>query len=62
MLTKTLRTNRRILPQRVIYISTSGVYGDCGGALINETCRSNPITKRALRRIDAEKNASLGVA
>lgn len=55
MLTKTLRTNRRILPQRVIYISTSGVYGDCGGALINETCRSNPITKRALRRIDAEK-------
>jgi hypothetical protein len=23
---------RRILPARIVYVSTSGVYGDCGGA------------------------------
>lgn len=28
---------RRSLPQQVIYISTSGVYGDCKGELIEET-------------------------
>jgi nucleoside-diphosphate-sugar epimerase len=44
-----------ILPQRLVYISTSGVYGDCNGALINETRPVNPGTERALRRIDAER-------
>jgi len=40
--------------QRVVYGSTSGVYGDCGGAQIDETHAVNPATDRAIRRVDAE--------
>ncbi len=43
------------LPKRFIYISTSGVYGDCGGAWVSETHRLNPQTARAQRRADAER-------
>ncbi len=45
-----------ILPERAIlvYVSTSGVYGDCGGALIDETRTPNPTNPRARRRVDAE--------
>ncbi|MEI7611456.1 MAG: SDR family oxidoreductase [Betaproteobacteria bacterium] len=43
------------LPQRLIYISTSGVYGDCAGALIDETRPLRPATARAKRRVDAER-------
>jgi nucleoside-diphosphate-sugar epimerase len=43
------------LPQRLVYISTSGVYGDCGGALIDETRPLRPATARAKRRVDAER-------
>jgi nucleoside-diphosphate-sugar epimerase len=39
---------------RVIYASTSGVYGDCGGALIDETRRVRPANARAKRRVSAE--------
>ena len=42
------------LPQRLIYISTSGVYGDCAGARIDETRALRPATARAVRRVDAE--------
>lgn len=42
------------LPARLIYISTSGVYGDCGGAQVSETHVLNPQSPRALRRVDAE--------
>jgi nucleoside-diphosphate-sugar epimerase len=42
------------LPKRLIYISTSGVYGDCGGAPVSEWHRVNPQSARALRRVDAE--------
>ena len=42
------------LPQRFIYISTSGVYGDCRGERIDETRRLQPATARARRRVDAE--------
>lgn len=48
-------TKRGILPQRMVYISTSGVYGDCGGAQIDETQPVNPTSARAIRRVDAEK-------
>ncbi|MFN2646838.1 MAG: SDR family NAD(P)-dependent oxidoreductase, partial [Burkholderiales bacterium] len=41
-------------PRRVVYLSTSGVYGDCGGAWVNESCPLNPQTARAQRRADAE--------
>ena len=44
----------RSSPQAVVYGSTSGVYGDCAGALINETQLLNPQTDRAHRRVDAE--------
>jgi nucleoside-diphosphate-sugar epimerase len=40
--------------RRVVYASTTGVYGDCGGARIDETRRSRPATERARRRADAE--------
>ncbi len=45
----------RSLPQRIVYISTSGVYGDCAGALIDETRALRPATARACRRVDAER-------
>ncbi len=41
-------------PQRLIYISTSGVYGDCAGAWVDETTPVNPQTARATRRVAAE--------
>jgi nucleoside-diphosphate-sugar epimerase len=40
--------------QRLVYASTSGVYGDAGGARIDETRALNPATDRARRRVDAE--------
>lgn len=45
----------RTLPKQFIYISTSGVYGDCRGAHVNETHPLKPLTARAQRRVDAEK-------
>ena len=42
------------LPQRLVYISTSGVYGDCGGEVIDETRRPRPSSDRGRRRLDAE--------
>ena len=43
------------LAQRLIYIGTSGVYGDCGGDDVDETRRQRPQTARARRRADAER-------
>ena len=43
-----------IIPARIVYLSTSGVYGDCGGALVDEWRPLNPRTARAKRRADAE--------
>ena len=40
--------------QRLVYISTTGVYGDCGGAWVDETRPLQPHTARAVRRVDAE--------
>lgn len=42
-------------PDRIVYISTSGVYGDRGGALTDEKVPLNPVTGRARRRVDAEQ-------
>jgi len=46
-----------ILPAgaHLVYVSTSGVYGDCGGALIDETRPVAPKNARAARRVDAEQ-------
>ncbi len=38
-----------------VYLSTTGVYGDCGGALIDETRRVAPHNERAVRRVAAER-------
>lgn len=54
-LTKRTKKHSAILPQRLVYISTSGVYGNCNGALIDEAYPVNPQNDRAIRRIDAEK-------
>jgi nucleoside-diphosphate-sugar epimerase len=40
--------------RRIVYASTTGVYGDCGGARFDETRRVAPATDRARRRVDAE--------
>ena len=44
----------RIIPQRFVYISTSGVYGDCAGARVAETHARRAQTPRARRRVAAE--------
>jgi nucleoside-diphosphate-sugar epimerase len=49
----------RILPARVVYVSTSGVYGDCGGARVDESRAVRPGTDRARRRVDAERRLAL---
>ena len=46
--------SRGSLPERMVYISTSGVYGDCGGAWVNETHPLKPASPRSQRRVDAE--------
>ena len=43
------------LPAKIVYVSTSGVYGDCDGALVDETRPPHPETDRAKRRLDAEQ-------
>ena len=57
-LLKTLES-RRILPTRFVYISTGGVYGDCDGALVDETRPVNPQSVRAKRRVHAEEQLAL---
>src|SRR6476646_7159146 len=44
----------RILPARIVYVSTSGVYGDCAGARVDESLPPAPQTERARRRLHAE--------
>lgn len=46
---------RRRAPAALVYGSTSGVYGDCGGARVHETRPPAPATARAWRRLDAER-------
>ena len=45
----------RTPPAALVYGSTSGVYGDCAGALVTETRSVAPVTPRAQRRVDAER-------
>ena len=54
-LVRTLRL--RGLPEALVYGSTSGVYGDCGGDIAIETRAAHAYTQRAARRIDAENTA-----
>ena len=42
-------------PRKVVYLSTTAVYGDCGGRWIDETAPLQPGTARGRRRLDAER-------
>lgn len=42
------------VPARIVYLSTSGVYGDRAGADTDESVPPNPSTPRAKRRLAAE--------
>jgi nucleoside-diphosphate-sugar epimerase len=44
-------------PRRLVYLSTSGVYGDCRGAWVDETRPPHPQEERSRRRLDAERQA-----
>ena len=46
---------RRGSVRRIVYGSTTGVYGDCGGERCDETRAVAPATDRARRRVDAEQ-------
>ena len=46
--------NRPKKPLRNVYVSTTGVYGDCAGERIDETRRTQPANARAKRRVAAE--------
>lgn len=48
---ETLRARTR----KLVYISTSGVYGDCQGRWIDEDQTPRPLTDRGRRRLDAEQ-------
>ena len=41
--------------RRWVYLSTTGVYGDCGGARFDETRAVAPRNDRAVRRVAAER-------
>ena len=47
-------SSAQIIPQRFVYVSTSGVYGDCAGARVDETRPRRAQTPRARRRVAAE--------
>lgn len=38
------------------YLSTVGVYGDHGGAWVDETARCRPVSKRSVMRVEAEQD------
>jgi nucleoside-diphosphate-sugar epimerase len=45
--------------QRLVYASTSGVYGDAAGGRFDETRAPQPATARARRRVDAEAHVRM---
>jgi nucleoside-diphosphate-sugar epimerase len=47
-------TRARSIPQRFVYLSTSGVYGDCAGARITEARPRRAQSPRSRRRVAAE--------
>jgi nucleoside-diphosphate-sugar epimerase len=42
-------------PSRIVYMSTTGVYGDTAGASVDESSPVDPATDRARARLDAER-------
>ena len=46
---------------RLVYLSTTGVYGNRGGAFTRESDTLQPLTDRARRRVDAERQVRFGI-
>ena len=44
-----------MVPRHIVYLGTSGVYGDCAGDWVDETRALNPQSARASRRVHAEQ-------
>ncbi len=42
------------LPSRIVYLSTTGIYGDRAGAAVDEDSQPKPQSARAVRRLAAE--------
>lgn len=42
-------------PKKMVYLSTTGVYGDCQGVWVDENHPVHPVVDRAKRRWDAEQ-------
>jgi nucleoside-diphosphate-sugar epimerase len=53
--TRALLLALRERPERLVYVSTTGVYGDRKGARVDETTPPAPSSERAWRRLDAER-------
>ena len=53
--TRALLAALRGRPQRLVYVSTTGVYGDRSGGRVDETTPLAPANERAWRRADAER-------
>lgn len=47
------------LPTRLLYVSTTGVYGHADGATVTEDSQLQPGTDRARRRVDAEQQVMI---
>jgi len=47
--------------QKIVLISTTGVYGDCEGSKVTEETAINPTTERSKRRVDMENQWRLYV-
>ncbi len=59
-LQRALWRGARPAPGRFVYLSTTAVYGDRGGARIDETARPAPVSGRGRRRLDAERRLRAG--
>jgi nucleoside-diphosphate-sugar epimerase len=46
--------SRQGQPRRIVHLSTTGVYGDCGGEWVDESRPVSPVAARAKRRLDGE--------
>ncbi len=44
------------VPRRIVYLSTTAVYGDRGGAVVSEASETMPSSARGQRRLDAESS------
>lgn len=49
-------------PARWVHLSTTAVYGDCGGAWVDETRPPRPATDRGRRRLDGERRLAAWAA